>query len=199
MWQVFFFINCKALHFILWFVFLCLLKRLVLRSIVTGKLGPGRRCRGSHPHPLLMEGWQSRRAAGCLRSLGGGRPGWRERNGALLHADRREEDRIKWQQRFCTIVAALIKSGWLSLEDYTEISSLSSLAPPFPLALWWLLWVWWQVVMAGLALIWGAVLERQHVLKPEMLGNTPFLAADVFMLGPSSSWCLVPSMHESNH
>lgn len=42
------------------------------------------------------------------------------------------------EQRFYTIVMALIQGTWFSLEDYAEISSLSlsSLAFPFPLALW---------------------------------------------------------------
>jgi len=33
--------------------------------------------------------------------------------------------------------------------------------------------------MAGLALIRGAVLEMQHVLKPEKLGHVPFLTAEI--------------------
>lgn len=53
--------------------------------------------------------------------------------------------------------------------------------------------------MAGLVLIWVTVLEMQPVVKPEMLGDRPFLAADVFMFAPSSSWCLVLSVHGSNH
>lgn len=59
-------------------------------------------------------------------------------------------------------------------------------------------------LMAGLALLRGAVLEMQHILKPEMLGHMPFLAAEirlyaVCMLGPSSSECLVLLVHENNH
>lgn len=40
------------------------------------------------------------------------------------------------EQRFYTIVMALIQSAWFSLEDYAEVSSLSSLVFPFTLALW---------------------------------------------------------------
>lgn len=40
------------------------------------------------------------------------------------------------EQRFYTIVMAPIQGTWFSLEDYAEISSLNSLAFPFPLALW---------------------------------------------------------------
>lgn len=58
-------------------------------------------------------------------------------------------------------------------------------------------------LMAGLALLRGAVLEMQRILKPEMLGHMPFLAAEirlyaVCMLGPSSSEEVL-SVHESNH